>query len=56
VHSMVISMAMTWSPGSLTYTATAADSHADHDRRRTSLATAVQRAFTPERAPGTAPR
>jgi AcrR family transcriptional regulator len=47
VHSMVISMAMTWSPGSLTYTATAADSHADHDRRRTSLATAVQRAFTP---------
>ncbi|MEU8701386.1 TetR family transcriptional regulator [Streptomyces sp. NPDC048680] len=47
VHSMVISMAMTWSPGSLTYTATTADPDADHDRRRTSLAVAVRRAFRP---------
>jgi AcrR family transcriptional regulator len=47
VHSMVISMAMTWSPGSLTYTATTADGATDHDRRRTSLAAAVRRAFTP---------
>ncbi|WP_327234409.1 TetR family transcriptional regulator [Streptomyces sp. NBC_01317] len=47
VHSMVISMAMTWSPSSLTYTATTADPPADHDRRRSSLATAVRHAFTP---------
>jgi AcrR family transcriptional regulator len=47
VHSMVISMAMTWSPGSLTYTATTDDPVADHDRRRTSLATAVRHAFVP---------
>ncbi|MCT2588898.1 TetR/AcrR family transcriptional regulator [Streptomyces sp. N2-109] len=47
VHSMVISLAMTWSPGSLTYTATAADPQADHDRRRTSLAAAAHRAFAP---------
>jgi hypothetical protein len=36
VHSMVISLAMTWSPGSLTYTATATDQAADHERRRAS--------------------
>ena len=47
VHSLVISMAMTWSPGSLTYTATTADPADDHDRRRTSLAAAVRRAFAP---------
>jgi AcrR family transcriptional regulator len=47
VHSLVISMAMTWSPSSLTYTATAADRAIDHDRRRASLAAAVRRAFTP---------
>ncbi|WP_285902302.1 TetR family transcriptional regulator [Frankia sp. AiPs1] len=47
VHSMVISLAMTWSPGSLTYTATAADPGVDHDRRRASLAAAVRHAFTP---------
>jgi AcrR family transcriptional regulator len=45
VHSMVISLAMTWSPGSLTYTATATDHAADHERRRASLATTVRRAF-----------
>lgn len=47
VHSMVISMAMTWSPASITYTATTADPGADHDRRRTSLAAAVRGAFLP---------
>ncbi len=44
---MVISLAMTWSPGSLTYTATTADRAAEHERRRVSLATAVRRAFAP---------
>jgi hypothetical protein len=47
VHSMVISLAMTWSPGSLTYTATADDPAADHERRTASLAIAVRRAFGP---------
>lgn len=47
VHSMVTAMAMTWSPNSLIYTATQADPQQDHDRRRSSLATAVRRAFTP---------
>jgi AcrR family transcriptional regulator len=47
VHSMVISLAMTWSPSSLTYTAAATDHASDHDRRRTSLAAAVRRAFAP---------
>ncbi|MFE3827552.1 TetR family transcriptional regulator [Streptomyces sp. NPDC059092] len=50
VHSMVIALAMTWSPTSLTYSATSADPDTDHDRRRTALATAVRRAFAPERA------
>lgn len=47
VHSMVVAMAMTWSPSSLTHTATQDDPPQDHDRRRTSLAAAVRRAFTP---------
>jgi AcrR family transcriptional regulator len=47
VHSMVISLAMTWSPNSLTYTATTADPATDHNRRRASLAAAVRSAFTP---------
>jgi hypothetical protein len=47
VRSMVISLAMTWSPSSLTYTATTADAAADHERRRTSLAAAVRGASTP---------
>lgn len=50
VHAMVISMAMTWSPGSLTYTATPSDPDRDHARRRASLATAVRRAFVREHA------
>ncbi|MDT0303605.1 TetR family transcriptional regulator [Streptomonospora wellingtoniae] len=55
VHSMVISMAMTWSPSSLTFTTTAADPGADHDRRRASLATAVSRAFSATAAPSETP-
>jgi AcrR family transcriptional regulator len=47
IHSMVISLAMTWSPASLTCTATATDPLADQERRRKSLATAVRHAFTP---------
>ncbi|WP_433731593.1 TetR family transcriptional regulator [Actinoplanes sp. CA-051413] len=45
IHSMVIALAMTWSPSSLTYTATPADPAADHDRRRAGLAAAVHDAF-----------
>ncbi|WP_033346342.1 TetR family transcriptional regulator [Catenuloplanes japonicus] len=47
VHSMVVSLAMTWSPASITYAATADDPGADHDRRRASLAEVVRRAFSP---------
>jgi hypothetical protein len=47
VLSMVISLAMTWSPSSLTYTATTKDPDADHERRRAGLAEAVRRAFRP---------
>ncbi|SFO17584.1 DNA-binding transcriptional regulator, AcrR family [Actinomadura madurae] len=47
VHAMVIALAMTWSPASITYTATAADPAADHTRRRASLATTVRNAFAP---------
>lgn len=47
VHSMVISLAMTWSPASLTYTAAKDDRDADHQRRRDSLAAAVRHALTP---------
>jgi AcrR family transcriptional regulator len=45
VHAMAIALAMTWSPSSLTYTATHADPEVDHKRRRASLAAAVQHAF-----------
>jgi hypothetical protein len=38
---------MTWSPNSLSYTATTKDPDADHERRRDSLAEAVRRAFRP---------
>ncbi|WP_410604698.1 TetR family transcriptional regulator [Amycolatopsis sp. lyj-90] len=47
VHAMVIALAMTWSAGSLTYTATPEDAETDHDRRRASLAAAVRQAFAP---------
>jgi AcrR family transcriptional regulator len=47
VHTMVIALAMTWSPASITFTATADDPAADHDRRRAALAEVVRRAFAP---------
>lgn len=45
IHSMVIALAMTWAPSSLTYTATPADPPEDHDRRRAALAAAARGAF-----------
>ncbi len=42
---MVIALAMTWAPSSLTYTATPADPPEDHDRRRAALAAAARGAF-----------
>lgn len=47
IHSMVIALAMTWSPASLTYAATTADPAADQQRHRDSLAATVRRAFVP---------
>jgi AcrR family transcriptional regulator len=46
LHAMVISLAMTWSPSSLTYAASPRDPSIDHERRRAGLAEAVHRAFT----------
>jgi AcrR family transcriptional regulator len=45
VHELVVGMAMTWSAASLTHAATPDDAPAEHDRRRTTLAAAVRRAF-----------
>jgi len=45
IHSMVIALAMTWAPSSLTYTATPADPPEDHERRRAALAAAARGAF-----------
>jgi AcrR family transcriptional regulator len=47
VHSMVIAMAMTWSPSSITITAGKGESKSVHTRRKRALAHVVQRAFTP---------
>ena len=47
VYSLVIALAGTWSPVSLTSTASAADDAADHERRRAALRLAVQRALVP---------
>ncbi|MFD3730325.1 hypothetical protein [Streptomyces sp. NPDC058632] len=47
VRSLVISLAMTWSPASLTYTGATDDPDAGHQRHRDSLATAVHRALGP---------
>ena len=48
IHSMVIALAMTWSPSSLTHTATPADPAEDHHRRRAGLAATVREAFMRE--------
>ena len=47
VLTTVIALSMTWSPASTTFTATADDAAADHERRRTVLRTLVGRAFAP---------
>ncbi|MGJ7906499.1 TetR family transcriptional regulator [Actinopolyspora sp. H202] len=47
VYSMVIAISMTWSPASTTYTASADEDPAVHERRRYALAETVRRAFTP---------
>jgi AcrR family transcriptional regulator len=46
LHALVVSLAMAWSPNSLTYTASTQDPSADHERRRAGLADTVRRAFT----------
>ncbi|HEX7304105.1 TetR family transcriptional regulator [Lentzea sp.] len=45
VLAMVSTLALTWSPASLFFTATTADPDADHERRREALAQTVRRAF-----------
>nr|GID89628.1 hypothetical protein Ade03nite_85520 [Actinoplanes derwentensis] len=47
VFVTVIALSMTWSPVSTTFTATSADTEADHDRRRGVLRTLVARAYAP---------
>jgi hypothetical protein len=48
VLALVIALSLTWSPVSVTRTATADDDDAEHDRRRDALAQAVRRAITPD--------
>ncbi len=47
LFGLVLGMACAWSPASAFCTATAGDSAAEHDRRRTLLHESVQRAITP---------
>jgi AcrR family transcriptional regulator len=47
VYSLVIALSMAWSPASVTVAADPGDDPAEHDRRRTALATAVRGAFAP---------
>ena len=47
VYALVIALAGTWSPVSGTYTASAPQAGADHDRRRAALRLAVERALVP---------
>ena len=51
VLAIVSTMALTWSPASLFYTATTTDQEADHQRRRQALAETVRRAFRPPGPP-----
>jgi AcrR family transcriptional regulator len=48
VMALVVALSMTWSPASLTYSATAAESEAVHEQRRQTLASAVRRLLSPE--------
>jgi AcrR family transcriptional regulator len=45
IHALVIALALAWSPASLIDTVDAGTPTAEHDRRRKSLAAAVQSAF-----------
>lgn len=47
VYALVIALAGTWSPVSATWTASAADPEADHERRRTALHATVRRCLVP---------
>lgn len=47
VLAMVTAMSMTWSPASVTYTASEDEPQSDHARRRAALALTVRRAFAP---------
>jgi hypothetical protein len=47
LFAMVFAMACAWSPASVFYAATADEPAEDHDRRRTLLRDAVQRAVAP---------
>ncbi len=47
VYALVIALAGTWSPVSATFTASAADDPADHERRRAALRLVVARALVP---------
>ena len=47
VYSLVIALAGTWSPVSATFTASAAEDGAEHERRRAALRLVVRRALVP---------
>lgn len=47
VQSMILSLSLTWSPASLTYTATADESREVHEHRRQTLIAAAERLFRP---------
>lgn len=47
VYSLVIALAGAWSPVSATFTASASDDPADHERRRAALRLVVARALVP---------
>lgn len=52
VLSLVVAMAMTWSPASILIAADVDDPHDVHERRRAGLAAAVRRAFAGPAGPG----
>ena len=52
VHALVIALAGTWSPISVTRTASSADPETDHERRRAVLREVVRRALVPPRRAG----
>jgi len=52
VYALLIALAGTWSPVSATFTASLADSDAEHDRRRTALRAVVRRALVPSAGHG----